>query len=87
MRVFVVGGTGAIGAPLLPVLHVPSVLADGGNIGTWPCPLLVNSPDLGRRIRVVVLARPHGDSWSSSPVTSSGISGTGPARSADAAGR
>jgi ribulose-5-phosphate 4-epimerase/fuculose-1-phosphate aldolase len=41
---------GIIGAELLPVLHVPSVLADGGNIGTWPCPLLVNSPDLGRRL-------------------------------------
>jgi ribulose-5-phosphate 4-epimerase/fuculose-1-phosphate aldolase len=41
---------GVIGAPLLPVLHVPSVLADGGNVATWPCPLLVNSPDLGRRL-------------------------------------
>jgi ribulose-5-phosphate 4-epimerase/fuculose-1-phosphate aldolase len=41
---------GIIGADLLPVLHVPSVLADGGDIGTWPCPLLVNSPDLGRRL-------------------------------------
>src|SRR5256885_6770840 len=41
---------GVIGAELLPVLHVPSVLADGGHIGTWPCPLLVTSPDLGRRL-------------------------------------
>jgi ribulose-5-phosphate 4-epimerase/fuculose-1-phosphate aldolase len=41
---------GIVGADLLPVLHVPSVLADGGDIGTWPCPLLVNSPDLGREL-------------------------------------
>ena len=41
---------GVIGAELLPVLHVPSVLTDGGDMGTWPCPLLVTSPDLGREL-------------------------------------
>lgn len=41
---------GAIGADLLPVLHVPAVLTDGGEIATWPCPLLVTTPDLGRQL-------------------------------------
>jgi ribulose-5-phosphate 4-epimerase/fuculose-1-phosphate aldolase len=48
---------GVIGAELLPVLHVPSALADGGNIGTWPCPLLVNSPDLGRELAAALGSR------------------------------
>jgi ribulose-5-phosphate 4-epimerase/fuculose-1-phosphate aldolase len=48
---------GVIGAELLPVLHVPSVLTDGGNIGTWPCPLLVNSPELGRRLATALGSR------------------------------
>ncbi|HLI39203.1 MAG TPA: class II aldolase/adducin family protein [Streptosporangiaceae bacterium] len=39
---------GVIGADLLPVLHVPAVLTDGGAVATWPCPLLVTSPELGR---------------------------------------
>jgi ribulose-5-phosphate 4-epimerase/fuculose-1-phosphate aldolase len=39
---------GVIGAELHPVLHVPSVLTDGGRISTWPCPLLVTSPQRGR---------------------------------------
>lgn len=41
---------GIIGADLLPVLHVPSVLTAGGDIATWPCPLLVDSPGLGRQL-------------------------------------
>jgi ribulose-5-phosphate 4-epimerase/fuculose-1-phosphate aldolase len=47
---------GVIGAELLPVLHVPGVLTDGGRIATWPCPLLVDTPTLGRE-----LARALGD--------------------------
>ena len=39
-----------IGAPLLPVLHVPSMLADGGHMPTWSCPLLVTTPELGREL-------------------------------------
>jgi ribulose-5-phosphate 4-epimerase/fuculose-1-phosphate aldolase len=39
---------GVIGADLLPVLHVPAVLTGGGAIATWPCPLLVTGPSLGR---------------------------------------
>jgi L-fuculose-phosphate aldolase len=41
---------GVIGGDLLPVLHVPAVLTDGGNMATWPCPLLVSSPELGRKL-------------------------------------
>lgn len=41
---------GVIGAELLPVLHVPASLTDGGRIATWPCPLLVNTPALGREL-------------------------------------
>lgn len=41
---------GVIGAELLPVLHVPSVLTNGGTIATWPCPLLVTTPRLGREL-------------------------------------
>ena len=41
---------GVIGAELLPVLHVPAVLTDGGRIATWPCPLLVQTPELGRAL-------------------------------------
>lgn len=41
---------GAIGADLLPVLHIPSVLTAGGSMGTWPCPLLVTTPELGRSL-------------------------------------
>lgn len=41
---------GVIGAELLPVLHVPAVLTDGGTMPTWPCPLLVTSPGLGRQL-------------------------------------
>lgn len=48
---------GVIGADLLPVLHVPSVLADGGDIGTWPCPLLVTGPDLGRELAAALGGR------------------------------
>lgn len=39
---------GVMGAQMRPVLHVPSVLTDGGRVASWPCPLLVTSPDLGR---------------------------------------
>jgi L-ribulose-5-phosphate 4-epimerase len=41
---------GVIGAELLPVLHVPSVLTDGGRVGRWSCPLLVTTPELGRQL-------------------------------------
>jgi ribulose-5-phosphate 4-epimerase/fuculose-1-phosphate aldolase len=41
---------GVIGAELLPVLHVPAVLTGGGAVATWPCPLLVNGPGLGREL-------------------------------------
>jgi ribulose-5-phosphate 4-epimerase/fuculose-1-phosphate aldolase len=41
---------GVIGADLLPVLHVPAVLTGGGDIATWPSPLLVETPELGRQL-------------------------------------
>lgn len=41
---------GVVGADLLPVLHIPSVLTDGGEIGSWPCPLLVTTPELGAEL-------------------------------------
>jgi ribulose-5-phosphate 4-epimerase/fuculose-1-phosphate aldolase len=41
---------GIIGADLLPVLHVPAVLTDGGTMPTWPCPMLVTGPELGRNL-------------------------------------
>jgi ribulose-5-phosphate 4-epimerase/fuculose-1-phosphate aldolase len=39
---------GVIGAELMPVLHVQSVLTNGGRIANWPCPLLVTTPELGQ---------------------------------------
>lgn len=41
---------GVVGADLLPVLHVPSVLTNGGTMPTWPCPLLVTDRELGRQL-------------------------------------
>jgi ribulose-5-phosphate 4-epimerase/fuculose-1-phosphate aldolase len=41
---------GVVGAPLLPVLHIPAVLTGGGAIASWPCPLLVTTPELGRSL-------------------------------------
>lgn len=41
---------GVVGADLLPVLHVPAVLTDGGTMPTWACPLLVTGPGLGRKL-------------------------------------
>lgn len=41
---------GVLGADLLPVLHVPAVLTDGGTMPTWPCPVLVTDRDLGRKL-------------------------------------
>ena len=41
---------GVIGGDLLPVLHVPAVLTDGGTMPAWPCPLLVTGPELGRKL-------------------------------------
>jgi ribulose-5-phosphate 4-epimerase/fuculose-1-phosphate aldolase len=41
---------GVVGADLLPVLHVPAVLTDGGTMPTWACPLLVSTPELGRKL-------------------------------------
>lgn len=41
---------GVMGADLLPVLHVPAVLTDGGTMPTWACPLLVTTPELGRKL-------------------------------------
>lgn len=41
---------GVMGAELLPVLHVPAVFTDGGTMPTWPCPVLVTRPELGREL-------------------------------------
>lgn len=41
---------GVVGADLLPVLHVPAVLTDGGTVPTWPCPLLVTDRELGGQL-------------------------------------
>lgn len=41
---------GVVGGDLLPVLHVPAVLTGGGTMPAWPCPLLVTSPELGRKL-------------------------------------
>jgi ribulose-5-phosphate 4-epimerase/fuculose-1-phosphate aldolase len=41
---------GIIGAGLLPVLHVPAVLTNGGTMPIWPCPMLVTGPELGRKL-------------------------------------
>lgn len=41
---------GVVGGDLLPVLHVPAVLTDGGTMPTWPSPVLVTSPELGRKL-------------------------------------
>jgi ribulose-5-phosphate 4-epimerase/fuculose-1-phosphate aldolase len=41
---------GVIGADLLPVLHVPAALTNGGAIATWPCPLLVTTPERGSEL-------------------------------------
>jgi ribulose-5-phosphate 4-epimerase/fuculose-1-phosphate aldolase len=41
---------GVIGGDLLPILHVPAVLTDGGTMPAWPCPLLVTGPELGRKL-------------------------------------
>jgi L-ribulose-5-phosphate 4-epimerase len=41
---------GVISADLLPVLHVPGVLADRGRVGMFPCPLLVTDKRLGREL-------------------------------------
>jgi ribulose-5-phosphate 4-epimerase/fuculose-1-phosphate aldolase len=48
---------GVIGAELLPVLHVPAVLTGGGDAATWPCPLLVETPDLGRQLAAALGGR------------------------------
>jgi ribulose-5-phosphate 4-epimerase/fuculose-1-phosphate aldolase len=39
-----------VGADLLPVLHVPAVLTDGGTMPIWPCPLLVTNRELGQQL-------------------------------------
>lgn len=41
---------GVISGDLLPLLHVPAVLTDGGNMPIWPCPLLVTTPELGHQM-------------------------------------
>ena len=41
---------GVIGAELLPLLHVPAVLTDGGRMPIWPSPVLVTTPELGREL-------------------------------------
>ncbi|MGH3170894.1 MAG: class II aldolase/adducin family protein, partial [Trebonia sp.] len=38
------------GADLLPVLHVPAMLTDGGTMPAWPCPVLVTGPELGQKL-------------------------------------
>ena len=39
---------GVVGADLLPVLHVPAVLTNGGIMPTWASPVLVTTQELGR---------------------------------------
>jgi len=41
---------GVIGADLLPLLHVPAVLTDGGRMPIWPSPVLVTTPELGKDV-------------------------------------
>jgi ribulose-5-phosphate 4-epimerase/fuculose-1-phosphate aldolase len=41
---------GVIDAELKPVLHVPGVLADRGNVASWPCPLLVTNQQMGAEL-------------------------------------
>lgn len=41
---------GVIAAELLPVLHVPAILADRGHVASWPCPLLVTDQAMGREL-------------------------------------
>lgn len=41
---------GVTGAALLPILHVPAVLTDGGTMPIWACPMLVTSRELGQRL-------------------------------------
>jgi ribulose-5-phosphate 4-epimerase/fuculose-1-phosphate aldolase len=48
---------GVLGAELLPVLHVPAVLTGGGDVATWPCPLLVETPALGRELAAALGGR------------------------------
>jgi L-ribulose-5-phosphate 4-epimerase len=38
---------GVIGAPILPITHVESTFVGPDGIPTWPCPLLVTTPELG----------------------------------------
>jgi L-ribulose-5-phosphate 4-epimerase len=40
---------GVLGAPILPVLHVPSTFVPA-DPPTWPCPLLVDNPERGRQL-------------------------------------
>ncbi|HEX3792801.1 MAG TPA: class II aldolase/adducin family protein [Pseudonocardiaceae bacterium] len=41
---------GLLDAPLKPLLHVPSVLTNGGRIEKWPVSRLVTTPELGRQL-------------------------------------
>jgi ribulose-5-phosphate 4-epimerase/fuculose-1-phosphate aldolase len=38
---------GTLDVDLVPLLHVPSVLTEGGRVRKWPCPLLVTTRELG----------------------------------------
>lgn len=49
---------GTAAAELRPVLHLQSALTDAGNIGAWPCPLLVTSPERGRDLAAALGDRP-----------------------------
>jgi ribulose-5-phosphate 4-epimerase/fuculose-1-phosphate aldolase len=41
---------GVMELPLVPVLHIPSVLTNSGDVGRWRCAQLVTTPDLGRSL-------------------------------------
>jgi L-ribulose-5-phosphate 4-epimerase len=49
---------GVIGADLLPIMHVPAVLTEGGRMPIWPCPLLVTTPELGRQLAAALGGAP-----------------------------
>lgn len=41
---------GVVGGELLPLLHVPAVLTDGGRMPIWPSPVLVTTRQLGEEL-------------------------------------
>jgi L-ribulose-5-phosphate 4-epimerase len=49
---------GAMELPLVPVLHIPSVLTSGGDVGLWRCAQLVTTPDLGTSLAEALAQSP-----------------------------